>query len=475
MAGFSLLQKPFLRQLLRWLFPLTALLFLTSAPMDPPARYTLALMIWMLGWWIFELAPIAVTALLPLIFLPLADVLPLKAVAAAYGDPVIFLFFSGFILAIALEKHGLHLLFSSFLLHHFARSAGSIVLIVMVTTAFLSMWISNTATAVMMLPIGLAVMKSFLEQHPTADPQDCRRFATCMVLGIAHSANIGGATTLIGTPPNVVMAGYMQELLQYELGFASWLFFALPIGIFVLLCSWYLMTHFLFPFRFPAGHAVFSVKAEQVKLNQLQKLIVVVFSLTALCWIFKNQLENISGIRLHDAQIGLAAAVFLFLLTDKKGETALRWQDTRDLPWGILLLFGGGIALANGMETAGILEAIGTFMQQLESMPMLLFIIILTATAIFMSEVMSNVALATVMLPIVIGIGKGLDLPPMLLVAPVTLATTFAFMLPIGTPPNAIVYGSGQVSQQAMIRAGWWMNLISIGVISLVSYVWFRH
>lgn len=459
------------RWLLRLLVPLVAIAVYRLLPADPLVKGTLALMVWMLGWWILELAPFPVTALLPLLWLPGLGLLELKQVTPAYSDPVIFLFLSGFLLAIALEKHQLHRVFSQLLLKYLARSAHSVVFVLMLATGLISMWISNTATAVMMLPIAAGLLKSLLDQQPQHDPQSARNLALCLNLGIAHAANIGGSATLIGTPPNVVMAGYLQELAGIELGFGRWMLFATPVCGLLLIASWWLMTQVLFPFSFSGPWSNRSATGQEpTRLDSVQRLVIWIFGLTAAGWIGKPWLEGLIGRSLHDAHIGLAGGMLLFLLpAGRSGPTPLQWEDTRRLPWGILLLFGGGIAVASSMEQAGIIAGIGDYAQQAGELPVWLFILIFASLALFMTEIMSNVALATVLLPVVIATALGLNWPPLLLVAPVAMATSYAFMLPISTPPNAIVYSSGRVPQSAMLWSGWWLNLIAIAVVTAAA------
>ena len=464
------------RWLLRLLVPVVAIALYGLVPADPLLKGTLALMLWMLGWWILELAPFPVTALLPLLWLPGLGLLELKQVTPAYSDPVIFLFLSGFLLAIALEKHQLHRIFSQLLLRYLARSANSVVFVLMLATSLISMWISNTATAVMMLPIAAGLLKSLLDQQPACDPKSARNLALCLNLGIAHAANIGGSATLIGTPPNVVMAGYLQELAGIELGFGRWMLFATPVCGLLLLASWWLMTQVLFPFSFSGPwNSVSETGGPRLQLDSVQRLVVWIFGLTAAGWIGKPWLEWLIGRNLHDAHIGLAGGMLLFLVpAGRGGPTPLQWEDTRRLPWGILLLFGGGIAVASSMEQAGIIASIGDYAQQLGELPVWLFILIFAAVALFMTEIMSNVALATVLLPVVIATALGLNWPPLLLVAPVAMATSYAFMLPISTPPNAIVYSSGRIPQTAMLWSGWWLNLIAILVVTVAASLFLR-
>mgnify|MGYP001627149197 CR=1 FL=1 len=453
---------------------LLALLLHFTIDLPDHMRMVLVLGTLMVALWITETLPLAVTALLPLLLFPLFGVGDIGVTASAYGDPIIFLFLGGFILAAALEKQQLHLLFSEKLMQYFGRSAKGIVLSTMLTTAMISMWISNTATAVMMLPIGIGLQQSWLDQHPDATARSRKNFTLSLLLGIAHAANIGGATTLIGTPPNVVMAAQLKSLAGIDLSFSSWLVFAWPLGMAVLFLSWWMMTSWLFPFNFSNGKVSAPRATEPLVLNQAQVRTLWIFGLTALAWIFKLQLTRFFGISLHDMQIGIAGAILLFLIQDGKNRPLLCWKDTRELPWGILLLFGGGIALAGAMESSGIIESIGKWVKALNQLPIWALILLIATVTIFLSEVMSNVALATVLIPVILGVAQALELEVMLLVAPVAFGATLAFMLPMGTPPNGIVYGSGLISQKAMLLAGWWLNWASVLLITLVVLLWFN-
>lgn len=446
--------------------------FLVDLPEE--MRMVLVLGTLMVALWITETLPLAVTALLPLILFPLFGVSEIGVTASAYGNPIIFLFLAGFILAAALEKQQLHVLFSEKILQYFGQSAKGIVLSIMLTTAFISMWISNTAAAVMMLPIGIGLQKSWLDQHPDASAHSQKNFTLALLLGIAHAANIGGATTLIGTPPNVVMAGQLKSLAGIDISFSTWLLIAWPLGMAVLFISWWMMTNWLFPFSFSRAIAQVSTQSKRVVLTTAQRRTLWIFGLTALGWIFKVQLAGWFGLPLHDVQIGMAGAILLFLIQDGEKEPLLVWKDTRELPWGILLLFGGGIALAAAMESSGIIQSIGLWVKGLNDLPIWLLILLIATITIFLSEVMSNVALATVLIPVIIGVAQGLELPVMLLVAPVAFGATLAFMLPMGTPPNGIVYGSGLINQRAMLVAGWWLNWVSVLLITLVVLLWFN-
>jgi len=453
---------------------LLALLLQFFLEIDGNMKSVLVLGVLMVALWVTETLPLAATALLPLVLFPLFGVSEIGKTAAAYGDPIIFLFLAGFILAAALEKQALHVLISDKMLHYFGKSAKGIVLSIMLTTAFISMWISNTAAAVMMLPIGIGIQKSWINQFPESSPRAQKNFTLALILGIAHGANIGGATTLIGTPPNVVMAGQLKSLAGIDISFSNWLLFAWPLGMAVLLFSWWMMTNWLFPFSFTKVKHIQSPKPISGPLTTAQKRTLWVFLLTAFGWIFKSQLSKLSGLALHDMQIGMAGALLFFLVQDGSGRPLLVWKDTQNLPWGILLLFGGGIALAAAMESSGIIQAIGIWVNSLNTLPIWLLILLIATVTIFLSEVMSNVALATVLIPVIIGVAQGLDLPVMLLVAPVALGATFAFMLPMGTPPNGIVYGSGLITQRAMLLAGWWLNWVSVLLISLAVLLWFK-
>lgn len=435
--------------------------------------FVIALAVWMIYWWITEAIPIPATALLPIIILPITGVFTLSEATLPYSSPIIFLFMGGFMLALGLEKHQLHLRLALNILRVTGSSGNGVILGFMVATALLSMWISNTATAVMMLPIATSVVQllskdGFIKSEKT--------FALALMLGIAYSANIGGTMTIIGTPPNVVMAGYTDQLLNIQIGFGEWMSLALPIGLLLLSLTFLLLTKILFKNNIKEVEGSATLIADELKklgkYSLEEKLVISIFLLTASGWIFKSQINAIIGANiLTDHITAMIGGILVFTVpSDLKGTKLLDWEDTKRLPWGILLLFGGGMALAKAMASVGIIDQIGEVVQSLSGIHLIVLILIVTTLVLFMTEVMSNVALVTIIIPVIIGVGQGLEINPLILVVPVTLAASCAFMMPISTPPNAIVYSSGHIKMNDMIKAGSILNIISIIILTALCY-----
>jgi len=430
----------------------------------------------MLIWWILEVFPIFITALLPMVFFPALEILNLQETFMPYGSPIVFLFLGGFIIALAMEERRLHERISYGLIRLTGTKPRQIILGFMIATALVAMWISNTATAVMLLPIALSVSKLLGEQ--SKDEQLLQRSRLLLMLGIAYAANIGGTMTLIGTPPNLVFAGYYYETFGVDFPFSRWFIFGLPTGGILLFLTYQLLTRILYPI---GGSEIEGVKEliqkkwkEMGRISRAEGSVLVVFTITVLLWVFAQPLNDLMGVRaLNNTNIAMFGGVAMFVVPVNwsEGEFILDWKSTVKLPWGILILFGGGLTMAKGLETAGIIQSIGEFFANNTDLSPFALVLLLTTFAVFATELMSNVALVTVLLPVVIGIGKSTNVDPLLLAIPVTLAASCAFMMPISTPPNAVVYSSGYVSVKQMMRAGFWLNIISIAVITLICYL----
>ena len=436
----------------------------------------LAVAAWMLIWWILEVLPIYITALLPMVFFPTLDILSLTETFMPYGSPIVFLFLGGFIIAQAMEERRLHERISFGLIRLTGTKPRQIILGFMIATTIVAMWISNTATAVMLLPIALSVTE--LMQEQSNDESLNRRFRLLLMLGIAYAANIGGTMTLIGTPPNIVFAGYYLQAYGKDFPFAQWFVYGLPTGGLLLFLTYNLLTKIVYPIRGGEVDGVRELIAKKWKelgpMTKPERLVLMVFALTVFLWIFASALNDLMGQRVfNNTNIAMLGGILMFTVPVdfKKGEFILDWESTKKLPWGILLLFGGGLTMAKGLDTAGIIDVIGNYVANNVTASPLLLTLALTAVALFATEIMSNVALVTVLLPVVLGIGEKTGVDPLLLAIPVTLAASCAFMMPISTPPNAVVYSSGYVSVRQMMKAGFWLNLISILVIVGVVYV----
>ncbi|MEM7656944.1 MAG: DASS family sodium-coupled anion symporter [Bacteroidota bacterium] len=457
--------------------PILCLLLSVIGPiegMSPEAQSILACTVWIAVWWITEAIPIAATALLPLVLFPLSGGLNLGDTAASYGHKFVFLYAGGFILAIGIERWNLHRRIALGVIQLIGTNIRFIILGFMIATAGLSMWISNTATAVMMLPIAVAVCGQ-LRDNPQTPENESRRFGKALMIAIAYSASIGGVATLIGTPPNLVLAGVLEEFYGVEITFVKWMLIGFPISVVLLgFCWWYLTTR-AYPFRdqaFPGGRAEINRQMKELgPISAEEVRVLIVFLLTALAWLSRSWLLNTWLPNLDDTIIAISAALILFFIPAKQASRALlNWEEAVKLPWGVLLLFGGGLALANGFKATGLAEWIGEQMTLLDGVPMLMLILILVAAVNFLTEITSNLATTAMILPILAPMALTLDVHPYLLLVGTTIAASCAFMLPVATPPNAVVFGSGYLRIPDMFRTGFWLNVVSIVLITLVVY-----
>jgi len=457
--------------------PLVFIIFLTIEPPDglnPNAFMLLGITIWMAIWWIFEVVPIAVTALIPIILFPLFGVLKLSETTAQYGHKFVFLYVGGFILAVAIERWNLHKRIALYIIKAIGSKASYLILGFMLATAFLSMWISNTATTVMMLPIAIAITNQIFEQNHDSDETNSY-FSKALMLSIAYSASIGGISTLIGTPPNLVLAGVLESLYGIKIGFFEWMTFAFPVSMLLLFICWKYLTQFAFKLK----HLKFTDSKSQIqdmiyKLGRLsyeEKMVGVVFLLAALGWIFRGLLEKVI-VGLDDTIIAITAAVLLFLIPSKQenGQKLLTWEEAVKIPWGIIILFGGGMALAKGFTETGLANWIASQITVFEGVIVIVFILIVAAMVNFLTEVTSNLATTAMLLPILSPVALSFDMHPFLIMIAVTLSASCAFMLPVATPPNAIIFGSGYLKVSDMVKKGFLMNIISILIITLAVY-----
>jgi sodium-dependent dicarboxylate transporter 2/3/5 len=427
-------------------------------------------------WWMTEAIPIPATAILPLGLFPLLGVLDARNASAPYADELIFLFMGGFFLAVTMEKWGLHKRIALGIIAFVGTGPTRLVLGFMLATAFLSMWISNTATTAMMLPIALAVGEMF---RP-ADQEGRYDFGIALMLGVAYAASIGGVSTLIGTPPNAVLAGAASELLDYEIGFVQWMGVGLPVAVIMLPVTWIALTRFLYPPGELSGDAAEIIEGERRGLgapSRGEKVTGTVFVLTALAWVLRSEKTmgglTIPGLQtwspnIRDSTIAMIAAAVLFVLPVdwKKGEFALDWKTARRIPWGVLVLFGGGLSLARAMDQSGLAAWIGGVVGTLQAVPLLVIMVFVATLVVFLTELTSNVATTSMAMPVMAGAAIGLGIEPLLLMTIAALAASMAFMLPVATPPNAIVFGSGYITIPQMSRAGIFLNLCAIVVIS---------
>lgn len=444
------------------------------ASMPESAFDVLCVTLWMALWWITEVIPIAATALLPIVLFPLTGALDLSTTTAAFGHKYVFLYLGGFILAVAIEKWNLHRRIALSIINLIGTNIKFIILGFMVATAFLSMWISNTATSVMMLPIGTAII-SQLQNNPETRENENSIFGKALMLSIAYSASIGGIATLIGTPPNLVFAGIAEELYGIEISFLQWAKIGIPVSLLMLFICWKYLTSFAFNFKnqeFPGGRQEIKRLLKSLgKITRQEKTVLIIFGITAFCWITRSFLLQPMLPFIDDTIIAISAAICMFIIpANKKGERILNWEEAVKIPWGIILLFGGGMALAKGFGETGLAEWIGTQLVNLQNLPLFLLIFVLITAVNFLTEVTSNLATTAMLLPILAPMAMALGLHPFLLLVSATLAASCAFMLPVATPPNAVVFGSGHLRIPDMIRTGIWMNILSIIVLSILVY-----
>ncbi|WP_339650749.1 DASS family sodium-coupled anion symporter [uncultured Maribacter sp.] len=451
------------------------LFFFHPEGLSEQANAVLASTIWIAIWWITEAIPIAVTALLPIVIFPLSGGLDLSATSESFGHKYVFLYMGGFIIAIAIEKWNLHRRIALNIISLIGSDVRKIILGFMVATAFLSMWISNTATAVMMLPIGLAIIKQ-LQDNPDTIEDENQTFGKALMLAIAYSASIGGLATLIGTPPNLVLAGVILDTYGYEITFMQWFIFGLPISIILIFICWKYLTKYAFTFKqktFPGGkEEIKRLLSKLGKISYEEKVVAFVFTLTAFCWITRSFLLQKILPSLDDTIIAIFFAIVLFLIpSKKKGEQLINWEEAVKMPWGIILLFGGGMALAKGFEESGLASWIGSQMTSLAGLPILVLVLVLIAAVNFLTEITSNLATTAMLLPVLAPMALTINVHPFVLMVGAAVAASCAFMLPVATPPNAVVFGSGYLRIPDMVSKGFVMNLISIFI--LVFFVYF--
>tara|TARA_S200000501_G_scaffold95142_1_gene88508 strand:- start:118 stop:1584 length:1467 start_codon:yes stop_codon:yes gene_type:complete len=455
------------------LFFLT-LIFFNPPGLNDPSRAVLASSLWIAIWWITEAIPISVTALLPIILFPLSGGMELADTTASYGHKLVFLTMGGFIIAIAIEKWDLHKRIALNIIHYIGTDIKKIILGFMIATAFLSMWISNTATSVMMLPIGIVIIKQ-LQENPNFSTGEHNTFAKALMLSIAYSASIGGVSTLIGTPTNMVMAGAISQIYDYEISFLDWFIFGFPLSTMILIFSWYYLTRMAFSFKetsFPGGREeILKLREALGKITYEQKVVSFVFIAAAFCWITKNFiLKNIFP-NIDDTIISIFFASLLFLINARgKKKKILKWEDTLNLPWGVLLLLGSGMSFAKAVDSSGLSIWVGNQISSFGTLNLFVLIVLLITVVNFLTEIASNMATIAMMLPILAPIALEFDLNPFVLMVAASVSASCAFMLPVATPPNAVVFGSGYLKMPDMVKKGFLLNLTSIVIIALMVY-----
>lgn len=455
-----------------------------SEDLSDGGRATAAIVALMAVLWMTEAMPLAATALVPVVLFPLAGVLSLRETTASYANEVIFLLLGGFLIGRAMVRWGLHRRFALGIVSIAGPRPTRLVAGFMVATAFLSMWISNTATVVMMLPIGLSVIALLGDQDGERPASEwVPAFATCLLLAIAYSASIGSVGTLIGTPPNLFLRAFAEERFGIEIGFAEWMLVGVPFVLVFLPIAWVLLTR-----AYPPGNQEIVGGRELIRaartglgpVSRGEKVVLCVFVATVAAWVLRQPLadwewlvERLPWIaELTDPGIAIAAALVLFAFPvyPREGVFALDWEHARGLPWGILILVGGGLALAAAVRVNGVDTWIGELLTGLGALPLVVLVAIVTVVVIFLTEVTSNTATAATLIPIMAGVAIALGVDPFLLVVPAAIAASCAFMMPVATPPNAIVFASGHLTVAQMVRVGLWLNLFGAVLITLFAF-----
>ncbi|KIL05705.1 anion transporter [Stutzerimonas stutzeri] len=442
---------------------------------DPPAGLsetawrTVGMAAMMAVWWSTEAVPIPATSLLPVLLIPLLGIDSLAKATAPYANPTIFLFLGGFLLGLAMQRWNLHKRIALATLLAVGNQPSRQIAGFMIATAFISMWVSNTATSIMMLPIGLSVIGLLTEGSAR---EQSERFATALLLGIAYAASVGGIATLIGTPPNALLAAFLRENHDVHIGFGQWMLLGVPVTAGMLLFTWWWLTRG--GFRLSGGDSRSMLQQEMAALGPMsrqEKLVALIFTLAALAWIFQPLLaEHLPG--LNDTSIAIGAALLLFLIPANVQERTflLDWQTANKLPWGVLLLFGGGLSLAGVIAASGLAEWIAQSLGGLDMLPLILMIGLVALVITFLTEITSNTATAAAFLPLLGALAVAQGLPPQMLAIPAAIAASCAFMMPVATPPNAIVFGTGEMRIQSMIKAGFALNLFGVFFVTLLCY-----
>ncbi|MCB0700187.1 MAG: SLC13/DASS family transporter [Chitinophagaceae bacterium] len=450
-------------------------LFLTNPyALDESANKVVAVAALMIIWWITEALPMPVVALLPLVLFPMMGVADMKELASSYANPIIFLFMGGFMIALAIEKWNLHKRGALSIISITGTSGNRIVLGFIIATGLLSMWISNTATTMMMYPIALSVI-SVMEANGSEG--NYKNLSVCLLLAIAYSSNFGGIATIVGTPPNVAYTGFWEKHTGQGIEFADWMKLCLPLSLILLGALYIIMTKVLYPNKIGAdGSAKELIKGELKKLGKItpsESRVLIIFVLTALLWITKDFINNgQSMFKLTDPVIALAGGLLMFItpagLADNR-RPLLEWTDTKRLAWGILILFGGGICLAGQLEKVGVIESVGKWTASFATGGITL-VFVVAIVSIFISEFMSNVAQVIVFAPVITGMAEALQIDPLQIGIAMTLGASCASMMPMGTPPNAIVFASGKLKLKHMTTTGFVMNMVSAVLITLFCW-----
>lgn len=453
-----------------------AIWLLNPFQLGADANRVLAVAALMVIWWVTEALPMPVVALLPLVLFPLLGIDTLKETSANYGDSILFLFLGGFMIALAIEKWNLHVRIALHIIRLTGTSGNRIILGFILATGFLSMWLSNTATTMMMYPIAVSIIHVVGENG--GDKANMKNFSVAIMLAIAYASNFGGIATMIGTPPNVAFVGFLENKYGPGIQFVEWMQICTPLSLLLMFTLYWVMTKWLYPNRLQADAKTRLLIRSRLEalgpMSAAEKRVLVIFLTTAGLWITKDLINAATGIGLSDTVIAMMGGTAFFMVPagvgQEPGKKILAWEDTSKMAWGIILLFGGGIALAGALEKEGLIQQLGTWIAGYGGSGGFTLIFMITLVSLFVSELVSNVAQVIVFSPVMAGIADAMHLDPLLLGLPMTLAASCASMMPMGTPPNAIVFASGHVRLNQMVKTGFIMNIIALILISLFCY-----
>ena len=463
-----------------WLGPILFMAMLlmgqSQQAMPVDAWLVAAVGLWMAVWWSTEAVPVAATAFIPLILFPVLQVTPVKTVAQSYAHPTIFLFLGAFILALAVEKWSLHRRIALTVLSRTGTDGRKLILGFMIAASLLSMWMTNTSTAMMLLPIAASVAAMVAEKASGTSAESKRTFQVALLLSLAYATTIGGMATIIGTPPNVLLAGFIEETYGLQIAFLDWMLIGLPLALVLLPLGWVVLTRIAFTVDIAeskeAGDVIADMRRQLGVMHASERRVGLLFLVVVFCWMTRSWLNDFSSFEgVSDAGIVMAAALLLFVIPagDASGQRLMVWEDVSRLPWGVLILFGGGLALAAQVSGSGLAVWLGESLLPVASLGVLVLIVAAAGLVVFLTELTSNLATAATFLPVIAAIAAQSGIEPLVLCVPVTLAASCAFMLPVATPPNAIVFSSGVLTIPEMVRAGFLMNLIALVALTILA------
>jgi sodium-dependent dicarboxylate transporter 2/3/5 len=461
------------------IFSLMMVVGISQTTMDPVAWKTAAVALWMAIWWATEAVPVPITAILPIITFQMLGITTLRESTIPYANPIIFLFLGAFILSLAVERWNLHKRVAFLILTHTGTDAAKLIFGFMAVAALLSMWMTNTSTTMMLMPIALSVVTVITDNTKNLSDKGKASFQTAMLLGLAYAATIGGLSTLVGTPPNALLAAFLSDNYGIEISFAGWMAVGVPVMLVMLPIAWYGLTKVLYVVDIPENKSISEhlnkLRSELGPITSPEKRVAGIFLIVVALWISRRPLTSYFDIQfLTDPGIVLAAAITLFIFPSgsKTQSSLMTWHDTARLPWGILILFGGGLSLAASFSSSGLAEWLGTNLVYLNNYGVFILILVATALMIFLTELTSNLTTTATFLPVMGAMAMQGNINPVLLCVPITLAASCAFMLPVATPPNTIVFASGKLTIPDMVRAGIFLNIVGLILLTMVAIWW---